>query len=467
MISAIKWVPRGANKEMPMKYQLDEEEIERIKQLTSDKINAAKMEMSETMGDKAAQEASQKSGDVLSKYNLDDYDNENEDADIFNGKDEPEEDPFAKEDESDNESEAEELRILPTDSLLLAAKTEDEVSQFEVYNYEENENNIYMHHDALLPSFPICLEWLDFKPQSEDVNTKGSFVAIGTFEPEIEIWDLDYIDAVCPSAILGASQSEKRQKKANAEYHTDAIMSLSWNKTHRNLLASSSADFTVKLWDLSQLKCLRSFDHHTDKVQCVQWHPIESTILMTGGFDKKVSVFDSRSLQGASSWNVDSDVECLRWDPFNPNTFVVSTESGLVQAFDVRNATVSLFTIHAHDKAVSTFDINSAIPGCLVTGSVDKTIKIWNINDNKPSMILSRNFDLGQVFSLSFNPDSPYKLGMAGSKGIVKIWDMTSNNAVRSSFQTSGYTFTTPQPTEAQPISIADEGDVESDEEMN
>lgn len=218
-------------------------------------------------------------------------------------------------------------------------------------------------------------------------------------------------------------------------------------------MASSSADATVKLWDLSQLRCLRSFDHHTDKVQCVQWHPVESTILLTGGFDKKVSVFDSRSLQGASSWAVDSDVECLRWDPFNSNNFVVSTESGLVQSFDVRNATAPLFTIHAHDKAVSTFDINPAIPGCLVTGSVDKTIKIWNINNNKPSMILSRNFDLGQVFSLSFNPDAPYKLGMAGSKGMVKIWDMTSNSAVRTSFQNSGYTFTTPQPSEVLPLS--------------
>lgn len=49
MISAIKWVPRGANKEMPVKYELDEAEIERIKQLTSEKITAAKREMGEHM----------------------------------------------------------------------------------------------------------------------------------------------------------------------------------------------------------------------------------------------------------------------------------------------------------------------------------------------------------------------------------------------------------------------------------
>jgi hypothetical protein len=32
---------------------------------------------------------------------------------------------------------------------------------------------------------------------------KGSFVAIGTFDPAIEIWDLDVVDALQPTAVLG------------------------------------------------------------------------------------------------------------------------------------------------------------------------------------------------------------------------------------------------------------------------
>jgi periodic tryptophan protein 1 len=38
-------------------------------------------------------------------------------------------------------------------------------------------------------------------------------VAIGTFEPEIEIWDLDTIDSMYPDAILGNETTSRKEKK--------------------------------------------------------------------------------------------------------------------------------------------------------------------------------------------------------------------------------------------------------------
>src|SRR5437764_12724944 len=94
--------------------------------------------------------------------------------------------------EEDNE-EREELQILPTDNLLLAAKVEDEVAHLEVYVYEDEADNLYVHHDIMLPAIPLCVEWIDIpvgKSQT-DRGRNGNFVAVGTFDPDIEIWDLD------------------------------------------------------------------------------------------------------------------------------------------------------------------------------------------------------------------------------------------------------------------------------------
>jgi len=57
------------------------------------------------------------------------------------------------------------------------------------------------------------------------------------------------------------------------------------------MLASASADKSVKLWDLAQTKCLRSFSHHSNKVQTIAWNPAETTALLSGSFDKTVKVF--------------------------------------------------------------------------------------------------------------------------------------------------------------------------------
>lgn len=261
---------------------------------------------------------------------------------------------------------------MPTDNLLVAAKTEDNVSQLEVYVYDDSQENLYVHHDIMLPAFPLCLEWLDFRPcapQNSDsgnddtamavdssTSNFGNYVAVGTFEPEIEIWSLDTVDALYPDSVLGRPDAsaaaaaapvvplgtgKKKRKKAkpreaNPNYHVDAVLSLSWNRTHRNLLASASADRTVKLWDLtrdpaaSDGGALRSFSIHKDKVQAVQWNAAEPTVLLTGSYDRTVRTFDSRAPDGGVGARVGADVEAVRWDPWESHSFYVSPLSSML-----------------------------------------------------------------------------------------------------------------------------------------
>lgn len=120
----------------------------------------------------------------------------------------------------------------------------------------------------------------------------------------------------------------------------------------------------------------------------------------------------------------------------------VSTENGIIHYHDGRNApsdpskTKPLWTLQAHDSAVNTFDINPIIPGFLVTGSADKQTKLWNITDSGPSMVVSRDLGVGRVFSTTFAPDKEvgFRLAVAGSEGDVKVWDTSTNAAVRRIF---------------------------------
>ncbi|KFY22631.1 hypothetical protein V493_06454 [Pseudogymnoascus sp. VKM F-4281 (FW-2241)] len=495
MVTATAWVPRGFAAPFPTKYEFDEAEFDRIAKLAKLQLDDAQedLEEAEAKAGGGAGDGDSDSGsdiedgaggggakvkskgdedDDLAEYDLEHYDSdvakdtEGEGMGMFNNvkslayHTNNAEDPYITMKEADDDDEdREELQILATDNMVLAAKVEDEVAHLEVYVYEDSADNLYVHHDIMLPAIPLCLEWLDLPvgKTSGARDARANFVAVGTFEPDIEIWDLDTVDCMYPNAILGqggldaappadGTQKKKKRKKsnkANADYHVDAVLSLAANRHHRNLLASSSADKTVKLWDLYTTSCAKSYAHHTDKVCTLAWHPKESTILLSGSYDRTVVAADMRAPDAAvPRWGVESDVETVRWDPHDGNYFYISTEGGVIHYHDVRAAPTDpskskpVWTLHAHDESVSAFDINPVIPGFMATGSTDRTVKLWNIQADGPTMVVSRNLEVGKVFSTVFAPDEEvgFRLAVAGSKGSVSIWDTSTNAAVRKAF---------------------------------
>lgn len=370
------------------------------------------------------------------------------------------EDPYITiQENGEEDEERDDLQVLASDNMVVAAKVEDEVAHLEIYVYEDEVDNLYVHHDIMLPAIPLCVEWLDLPvgKGTTDSSTKGNFVAVGTFDPDIELWDLDTIDSMYPNAILGQGGEEdkpgvgdekkkkkrKKSKKVNNDYHVDAVLSLAANRQHRNLLASSSADKTVKLWDLTTQRCAKSYSHHSDKVCTIAWHPREATILLSGSYDRTLVAADLRATDAkVPRWGVESDVETVAWDPHDTNYFYVTTESGMIHYHDTRNTppspetSKSVWTLQAHGESVSSFDINPAIPGFLASGSTDKEVKLWNVRPTGPSMVVSRNVDVGKVFTTKFAPDSEvaFRLAVGGSKGTLQIWDTSTNAAVRNAF---------------------------------
>ncbi|KAF7773214.1 hypothetical protein Agabi119p4_5381 [Agaricus bisporus var. burnettii] len=536
LISAVAWVKRGVAQQHPQKYVLDDSELKRVSALAHIELEDARVEMQRAHdaalemgkrnedveadededlaegdgdenwvdedGDATSPDADDDAMDVdsgpsaksdpddLSKYNLDDYDTDAKSSALgpFSNikgltyyKDDSE-DPYITVPEDNEDNEREELEIYPTDNMLVAAKTEDEISQLEIYVYDESQENLYVHHDLMLPNFPLCLEWLDFPPTTSSSETPaptnsltpgfGNFIAVGTLDPEIEIWSLDVVEAMYPKSILGrldetkahvptplgtGKKKRKKQKHRTTEkaYHVDAVLGLSWNKSQRNLLASCSADRTVKLWDLSRdpaatgegSGAIRSFDVHKDKVQAVQWNDKEPSVLLSGSYDRTVRTFDSRAPEGGVGATLGSDVEALRWDPWESYGFYVSLENGLVLNFDARSLPSNLdkpsparFTLSAHDGAVSSIDINPHIRGCIATGGTDKMVKVWNLLDDQDtgkrnvSLVTSRDLGIGKVFSTTWSPDDPLTLAAAGSKAKLQIWDVGANFGVRKAF---------------------------------
>lgn len=523
MNSASCWVPRGYASEFPEKYELDDEEMERINQMANLNLGETRADLPEEVeeveevvveqkdqedqdgnGIEAAPDTSKlqnqlEADDDLKEFDMEHYDDdegeEGADVTMFPGlndenvkfhEGENGEDPYISlPTQEDQAEEKQELQVYPTDNMVLATRTEDDISYLDVFVYDDgagfhdssvpveqgDENDpdvargmvrdsaLYVHHDLMLPAFPLCVEWLNYRPgaNSED---PANFAAIGSFDPQIEIWNLDCVEKAFPDMILGEPEhnsapslkSKKKKKKSKhvTTHHTDAVLSLAHNKHFRAVLASTSADHTVKLWDLNTAVAARSMAsiHSGKNVSSSQWHKSNGSVLLTSGYDSRVALSDvriSNEKEMSKYWSVLPGEEVESATFADDNVILCGTDSGNVYAFDIRHNENSkpVWTLNAHDAGISCLNVNNFIPGMMSTAAMgEKLIKLWKFpleqsqEGKGPSMVLSRDFDVGNVLSVSFAND----IEVAGSMAIggvnkgLKLWDVFTNRTVRKSF---------------------------------
>ncbi|KAJ0097530.1 hypothetical protein Patl1_28209 [Pistacia atlantica] len=294
MIAAVSWVPKGASKAVPDEAQLpSKEEIEEmiksggLEEKSGDKgigflLFCNDAGLCSEHGRNALGKTSKKNSeaklddiaDGLKELDMDHYDDEDEGVELFSRGigdlyyPSNQMDPHLKDKDDEDSEDLEDLVINANDAVIVCARNEDDVSHLEARNayslltlsvflsshtcmlahvhvYEESNDgdvNLYVHHHIIIPAFPLCMAWLDCPVEGVE---KGNFMAVGSMEPSIEIWDLDIIEEVQPCLILGGIDEEKKMKrkkkkkgkKSSFEYkegsHTDSVLGLAWNKEFR------------------------------------------------------------------------------------------------------------------------------------------------------------------------------------------------------------------------------------------
>ncbi|EDW26671.1 GL21279 [Drosophila persimilis] len=136
--------------------------------------------------------------------------------------------------------------------------------------------------------------------------------------------------------------------------HTAEVNCLSFNPYSEFILATGSADKTVALWDLRNLKLkLHSIESHKDEIFQVQWSPHNETILASSGTDRRLHVCDLSKIGEEQS------------------------------SEDAEDGPPELLFIHGgHTAKISDFSWNPNEPWIICSVSEDNIMQVWQMAEN-------------------------------------------------------------------------------------
>lgn len=115
--------------------------------------------------------------------------------------------------------------------------------------------------------------------------------------------------------------------------HSHDILSLDWSKN--NFLLSSSIDKTVKLWNINETECLRTFKHK-DFVTSVKFHPVDDRFFLSGCLDHKVRLWSILDNDAEYEFDAQNLVTAVTFTP-NGKLTIAGTFNGIVYFLDTKN----------------------------------------------------------------------------------------------------------------------------------
>lgn len=224
----------------------------------------------------------------------------------------------------------------PHENGHLATGSEDEtvrlwdITKFTSNNKALHATRIYTHHTAIV----------------NDVQHHPLHASlIGTVSDDLT---LQILDVRNPSTTASATQA--------TDGHADAINALSFNPASEYVLATGSADKSIGLWDLRNLKSkLHALVGHADSVTSLAWHPFEESILGSSSYDKRICFWDL-SRVGEEQTPEDAEdgppellfmhgghtnrISDFSWNLNDPWVLCSAAEDNLIQVWKVANAIV-------------------------------------------------------------------------------------------------------------------------------
>jgi len=239
----------------------------------------------------------------------------------------------------------------------------------------------------------------------------GRYVLSGSYDKTIKLWEV-------------TTGREIRTFKG----HLDLVYSVAFNPDGRFLI-SGSKDGTIRLWEVSTGKQVRTWRGHEAGVYSLAFSS-DGHYILSGGVEYKADIKLWEAATGKLVRSFIGHSDLVYSVAFSPDgRYALSgSQDHTAKLWEV-NTGKQIRTFNGHSNNVRSVAF-SPDGHYALTGSVDKTVKLWEVATGKELRTFLGH--TSNVNCVAFSPDGRYAFSGSIAAGVNKLWEVATGNEVRT-----------------------------------
>lgn len=202
---------------------------------------------------------------------------------------------------------------------------------------------------------------------------------------------------------------------------------------NNQIVADASEDNTIKLWNLSTGKEIRTLHGHSGFVRAIAFSP-DGQILVSGSNDKTIKLWNLSN--GKQFYTLTGHSECVTTVAISPDGQWLASGSD-DHTVKLWNLTTKqpIHTLSGHSNYIQSVAF-SPDGQTLASGSCDYTIKLWNISTGREVFSLGEHSNW--VKSVAISADGKL-MASACFDNTLKLWDLVTGKVLHTLCGHSGW----------------------------